>query len=295
MLQLVALGRDVYIDTRLILKKLEALIPDSPEHPSLAAKDDFSKGLEDMLELWVIDGGPFWRTAGCIPPTAALMKDPVFVKDRQDGSGGAFTIESLQAGRAYCISQLRIFFGIMETMLKDGRKWVLGSNKLPGLADLHACWVYDWGVNMVTDMLVDKDDASKSSDMSTALGEQEFPNVHAWVARFRDICDQAHSDNTGAKSLAEGPEAEDEIVRTIFSSTYAEPERLPFDESDVLGLKRDQRVSVVPSDFGFTHADAGVLVGLSTNEVTIQISREDKHDLRLHFPRINFQVTPASA
>lgn len=65
------------------------------------------------------------------------------MKDQFDGCDGVFTLESLRQGRAWCISQLRIFFGVMENLLTDGRDWVLGDRV--GLADIHGCWVFDWG------------------------------------------------------------------------------------------------------------------------------------------------------
>lgn len=248
-----------------------------------------------MLELWVIDGGPFYRTSGCIPLHAPLMQDPAWVKDRQDGSGGAFTVESLRANRAWCLSQLRIFFGIMECMLKDGREWVLGNSELPGLADVHGCWVYDWGLNMASDMFAEGEREAETSDIRKALSEREFPYVHAWVARFRDICAQARTRNPRAMPTAEGADAEGEIVRAIFSSGFAEPQYLSFDEEDVLGFKHSQRVSIAPSDFGFAHPDEGLLVGLSTNEATIQMTNGNEQQyLRLHYPRINFKITPVS-
>ena len=113
-----AIGRDVYIDTRLQLRKLETLFPDG----RLGATNSFDQGFEEMLETWVIDGGPFWRTSGTIPVSVPFVNDPVWMKDRFDGSGGAFTKEALIENRAWCISQLRIFYGVVEKMLADGRE-----------------------------------------------------------------------------------------------------------------------------------------------------------------------------
>ena len=289
---ILALGRDIYIDTRLILRKLETLFPDSKAHPTLGAKDGFGKGFEEMLEGWVIDAGPFWRASGCIPLQAPLLKNEVWVKDRFDGSGGAFTKGALTQGRKWCLSQLRIFFGVMENVLSDGRKWVLGDVERPGLADIHGCWVYDWGINMAGDMFVTKDEAEEAcGDMKEVLNEHEFPMVHEWVRRFKQVCDQAKRSNAGAQELGEGEVAEDAVVKRVLNGDFVEPDELDFYPIDILGLKKGQFISIAPADFGFTHSDRGALVGLTTNEVVIEVAA-GRRPLRLHYPRIDFKISP---
>lgn len=100
-------------------------------------------------------------------------------------------------------------------------------------------------------------------------------------------------DNTRNIENLEGEVAENEILRRILSHGFTENGDLPFDEGDVLGLKKGQRVSIAPTDFGFTHSDEGVLVGLSKNEVVIEVDLREKEGgkLRLHFPRIGFKVS----
>jgi len=292
---ILAVGRDIYIDTRLIIRKLEVLFPDSSVHLALGAKSGFEKGLEEMLESWVIDAGPFWRTAGCLPVQAPLLKDDVWMKDRFDGSGGAFTLEGLKENRAWCISQLRIFFGFMENLLSDGRNWVLGGDG-PGLTDVHGAWVFDWAVNMAADIFVAAGEKEAAmGDMDRVLSEEEFPKVHGWVKSFRDECERAEKQNVGVRQCGEGQEAEDNVVRNILGSGYAEPQELPFGTDDILGLNKGQYVSIAPADFGFAHADIGTLVGLSRNEVVIEVAVQagKEENLRLHFPRIGFKIVPA--
>lgn len=248
-----------------------------------------------MLENWVIDAGPFWRTSGCLPAQCPLLRDEVWLKDRYDGSGGAFTLETLKQNRAWCISQLRIFFAVMENLLRDGRDWVLDGER-PGLADVHGCWVFDWGVNMASDMFVAPEEREAATgDMDRVLDKGAFPKVHGWVRRFRETCGNAESKNSGARLCGEGEKAENDVVRRILENGYAETEELLFEEDDVLGSKKGQNASVAPADFGSTHADTGVLVGLSRNEVVIEIEVRggEEGQLRLHFPRVDFKLAPA--
>lgn len=280
---IMAIGRDIYIDTRLMLAKLETCFPEN----RLGAEDGFGSGVEELLESFVIDGGPFWRTAGCIPPTAPLMKNEVWRKDRFDGSGGGFTKQALLDNRPWSISQLRIYYGIVEKMLKDGRQWILGGEN-PGLAEIHAGWVHDWGLNMAQDMGDDSDGAT--ADMKRALSDVEFPKLYEWVKRFRAAAENAEKENSAAGRLQEGADAEDQVVDRILAADLTEQEP-HFEESDVLGLRRGERVTIAPVDFGFTHKDEGDLIGISKNEVVIEVQvPQGKGSLRLHYPRINFKI-----
>ncbi|EGP83986.1 uncharacterized protein MYCGRDRAFT_48752 [Zymoseptoria tritici IPO323] len=266
---IMSIGRDIYIDTRLMISKLETLFSEG----ALGAKTPFEAALEDMLEEFMVDGGPFWRMAGCIPPNADLMQDSVGVADRSEGSGGAFTKEALKENRAWSLTQVKVYFGMMEKMLGDGREWVMGGAE-PGLAEIHAGWVFEWGVGMTG-----SGEDEGTEDLKRTLSREEFPRVWAWTERFRQAAEEARRGNEGAVEMQEGQEAEDETV-------------LKVDLDDALGLKAGQRVEVAPADFGFTHKNEGVLVGLTKDEAVIEIDVPGEEDgkLRLHYPRINFKI-----
>ncbi|GIZ37091.1 hypothetical protein CKM354_000055400 [Cercospora kikuchii] len=287
-----SIGRDIYIDTRLILRKLESLDTIGDPSTRLGAKDSFGSGIEDILEEFIIDGGPFWRTAGLIPVDSPLMQDPVWVKDRFDGSGGQFTKEKLVQLREWNLSQERLYFGMVEKLLGDGRKWLLGGEG-PGLAEIHAGWVFDWAISMA-EGVPDGRYAAKE-DLRRELGEERFPKVWEWVRRFREVTMEAEQRNKGAGVLGEGRDAEDAVVEKILEAQFTERGDLEFDENDVLGLKKGQKISVSPTDFGFTHKDEGKLAGLTKDEVVIESPvPKEQGIVRLHFPRFNFKVLPAS-
>jgi glutathione S-transferase len=52
---IMAIGKDIYIDSRLIISKLEALYPDSTLTPTTLAQ----AGIRKLFENWTIDGGIF--------------------------------------------------------------------------------------------------------------------------------------------------------------------------------------------------------------------------------------------
>jgi glutathione S-transferase len=128
-------GRDVFLDTRLILRKLELHFPvgalgfGNTSEPELRA-------LQRLLERWTTDAGIFPRAVQLIPLDLPNMQDPAFRKDREDFSGNPFSLEGLKRARPEALAHLRDGFELLETtMLADGRDWVFKTQK-PSLGDI---------------------------------------------------------------------------------------------------------------------------------------------------------------
>jgi glutathione S-transferase len=127
-----AIGRDVYMDTRIILSKLEEIFPAG----KLGATDSDGKALEKLLEAWTIDSGFFVRASQLIPPDMPLLKDPKFSKDREDYSGRPWSKEKILENRPEAMAHVRNAFNLLETtLLADNRDWILKTEK-PSLADI---------------------------------------------------------------------------------------------------------------------------------------------------------------
>lgn len=127
-----AIGKDVYCDSGLILHKLEKLFPNS----TLGAPEPDQKAVECLLQKWTFDGGIFTWAAGLIPPEAPLLKDPKFAEDREDFSGRSWKASDLARRRPEALVYIRDAFQVMETtLLADGRDWILKTPK-PSLADI---------------------------------------------------------------------------------------------------------------------------------------------------------------
>ena len=127
-----AIGRDVYCDSRIILNKLEELFPDS----AMSASSAEEKAIEKFLEIWSLEAGGFPRASQLIPTSMPLLKDPKFTKDREDYSGRSWSEEEIAANRPEALVAVRRAFKMLETtLLADGRQWVLKTAQ-PTLADI---------------------------------------------------------------------------------------------------------------------------------------------------------------
>ena len=262
---LMAIGRDVYCDTRLILKKLEELYPDG----ALGATQDDQKTIERLLEKFTVDN-VFNRAAQLIPPDSAVMQDPKFINDRKQFSGRDWSPESQAKGRPEALVHVRDAFELFEnTILADGRKWVLKTNE-PSLADIEGIWPFHWVITL------------KGALDPQYISKQRFPKVFAWVERFEGVLKATRYKAPTVK----GPEA----FKIITSSNFAE-EGGAVDPEDPLGLKLGDTVEFYPIESGFRNRDQGQLVSLTAQEVIIAVRPpEAEKDIHLHAPRWGFRV-----
>jgi glutathione S-transferase len=133
---ILAIGRDVYLDTRLILRKLEEKFPDG----KLGSDKPEERFVEKLLEKHMVEGRVFATAAGLVP--IKFVKDPTFVRDRSGFLGREWTAEALDAGRPECLAYVKNMFDLFETtILSDGRNWVLNTQK-PSLADIKGVWSF---------------------------------------------------------------------------------------------------------------------------------------------------------
>ena len=277
-----AVGRDIYCDSRCILEHLERLYTASPQ---LGSPDSFSEGMERILESWIFDGGPFARTAGLIPADASLALKQDWLDDRRELTGVNFNAESLGRARPDALSQTRIHLQIVEeSLLADGRKW-LGGNDGPGISDVHAMWIFDW-------MMRPKERMGMRHAYPWLLNDKNYPKTIAWVDRMEEAFQTARRSNGAPKQLSD-----DDVVQMIESSTYWESNQLEIDQHDPSGLRRDDTVDLIALDSapatGVSRRDVGKLAELTVRNATIESNTKNGTDVRIHYQRANARVAKA--
>lgn len=141
------------------------------------------------------------------------------------------------------------------------------------MADVNSVWPFHW--------LLELPGALPPHLFSAEI----YPNVYAWIARFRSALETAKASAPKPVTL-EGADA----VKHVTSADFAEKE-LRIDGDDPLGLKEGQDVEIWPTDTGFRHKDRGRLVGLTRDEVVIEVqSKVGGKVVRIHAPRSGFKV-----
>ena len=129
---MLSIVRDIYYDTRLIIKKLEETFPEG----ALGAKVANEKALEQLLDEWTVNR-IFPQAAVLIPTTLPIFDDPKFIKDREDFAGRSWKKDDVERMRPEAV-EIRAAFDFLETtLLSDGRTWIIGSEKV-SLADIES-------------------------------------------------------------------------------------------------------------------------------------------------------------
>jgi glutathione S-transferase len=271
-----AIDRDIYLDTRIMIEKLESLFPCN----TLSSKQPFNRGVEKIIESWVIEAGPWWKTQFAMPSNASIMQNTTWLADRKSGSGGRITAGTLKSKRASALVDLNSYFYWAEHgLLADGRKFLFDTDE-PTLGDVHGVWSFDWALHMAMG------DSAEDSCDEDVINSWRFPKVNAWVERFKEAHAKA-LEKHGRPEVISGREAKTRILGSDFMELEGK-----VDLCDPTNLKRGQLVEVRPTDFGSTHADRGRLVSLCSREAVIAIRAEGIEGcLRLHYPRTGFRIT----
>ncbi len=250
------IGADVYCDTQCIVRELERRFPE----PSLYRGSNAGSA----------NAQSFWSDRSLFGPAVIValssrssdMMTPEFIEDRAKFSGRDFRPEGLRAMAPIMVDQLRAQLGWYESMLADGRPFLLGQH--PTLLDCsayHPCWFMQ--VNG-----------------AEAVALAEVPGVLAWMERVKQIGHGKPTDLDAKEALNIARQA------TPQAAVHA-------DQRDPLGRKPGARVQVVPDDSGRDPV-VGELISSTRDEIVIRRVDPQVGDIAVHFPRAGFVVTPAA-
>ncbi|KAK0745264.1 hypothetical protein B0T21DRAFT_381298 [Apiosordaria backusii] len=197
------------------------------------------------------------------------MKDKNFLKDRATffpAGGEGKPKEERELSRAEALMEVQNCVRLLEeTILSDGRSWVLGAEggEGPTRADVEGVWVVHWLLTLP------KPHNANAVDQAV-INKERYPKTMAWVNRFDRFVNglgDREGRVKGQKKEVKGVEETDPVVK-------------------VQGLKRGDVVEVYPTDSGSGFRDRGRLVGVDEREVVW----ENEKGVRVHAPRLGFRV-----
>lgn len=249
------IGADIYCDTQIIFRELEAREPE----PSLFPGG--SDGVPFGISRWT-DGELFTAAMKSAFAPAIDSLPPALVADRARlylGPDGDLAKE--REDLPHTLAQLRAQIGWFEERLASGRPFFLGAS--PGMPDLLA-WYILWFVR------------GRYADAEAFLGE--FPSVNAWAERMSAIGHGTSSAMTPAEAL--------EVA------TASEPETPEGrDPRDPQGLEPGMTARVAPlTDSGETPVE-GIIRAVSRDRIALTLNSEICGALAVHFPRVGYRVT----
>lgn len=245
-------GADVYCDTALIARVLEASQPAPTLYPPHAP-------LAVPLAQWA--DGTLFQAAVCwaMQPAgvAAILGNPSpevlkgFATDRAAMRGSVPRL-TLPDGTV----QLRAHLAALDAQLAQGGPWLFGA--APCIADFsvgHCLWFIQ-----------------RATPVAQLLAD--YPALGAWLGRLLAI---GHATSTELDSA-------DAVAVAAAATGHA-----PVAVAPGLGFEPGQAVSVAATDYGADPV-AGTLVGLTPESVTVRRSDARAGTVHVHFPRFGFQI-----
>jgi len=279
---LLAIGRNVYCDTALILRKLECLFPDNP----LSALNDRGKAIDDLLEQW--SQTAIMKTgAAFIPPSMPLLSDQTFLDDRKALWGSGFDPDVLEESRPGLLAEVELNIGLIENLLSDGRLW-LQDTKEPSLADIHGeCTGLQISVMYADSRITAAFFFQWATELSNTFLEdhgfdKKFPRAYDFLRRYRAIVTACA--NSPVNTYVQGTDA----IAQLRSTSLVDVENVV--EENPSHLVSGQMVAVFRTDDISGHKEFGVLVALSSHESVIAVGTNEESRVHVHCPRRNFTV-----
>jgi glutathione S-transferase len=248
------IGADVYCDSQLIARVLEA------RHPEPTIFPGGGEAPCTAMALWA-DRIVFWAA---VPVLFDLVGDALpkaFIDDRAQLSGGRIDLAAMKKQAPAAREQVRASAALLNAQLADGRPFLLGDAF--SLADA-ACYHPIWFLRGLPG-------ASSAFDDCAALS--------AWADRVRDM---GHGGRENLDADAALRIARDAMP---LPGTGVEP-------GEPNALEAGMRVAVMPDDYGFDPV-SGELVTANPREVAVRRSDAELGDIVVHFPRIGFQIRRA--
>ncbi len=252
------IGADIYCDSALMCRVIDALQPE----PALLPAD--CAGLAEIVAQWA-DTALFWtavpytlQPAGAVHVMAGATPDTMkaFGADRAAMNPNFRRPTPADAGAA-----LHTYLDRLDRMLHDGREFLLGAQA--SIADFSTVQSI-WFMHLAPPI--------------AALLEGR-PLIATWYRRV-----QAFGHGT-ATLLASG-----EAI-AIAAAAVADPQPTPASFAAEPGLEQGAAVTVTPTDYAHDPV-AGRLVGLAFDEVVVERDDPRAGCVRVHFPRIGFQIKP---
>ena len=246
------IGADVYCDTALIARVLEARQPGPTLYPARAP-------LAVPLAQWA-DGMLFGAAVGwAMQPAgvaAILGEQPPEVLKAFAADRAAMRANAPRPTLADATAQLKQHLSVIAAQLRQGGPWLFGA--VPSIADFsvgHCLWFIRLA-RPVAHLLDD------------------YPSIGPWLDRLLAIGHAVATPMDSGEALAVAAGAASPAPTTV------EPG---------LGFEAGQAVTVAATDYGVDPV-AGTLVGLSAQESVLRRSDPRAGLVHVHFPRFGFQI-----
>jgi glutathione S-transferase len=307
---ILAIGRDVYCDTSIIIEALEQAFPSSSGFGTLYPKDGTGRSNRSLIRGFVSfwTDKPFYRhTTGLIPPSVWRTH---FGVDRSELIGHKLDAVKLGAKIPLNLSGLDTHLSMLEVQLSETSSrdpWIFGGAK-PSAADVGLYYQLDWGNDIAKGKGIENLTGGGTKDedgegAASVFNQGRYPAVWSWFHRLKEYIASLPDvesriegrDEAAVKNAIEQLNRYPKLGAKCMLTTPAAP-HAELDSKIGLTVGQQFKVSISPDDTGKANPTIGTLIGLSSEEIVIEPVKLDGKeavvDVAVHFPRLGSIVKP---
>ncbi|KAG9186312.1 hypothetical protein G6011_02868 [Alternaria panax] len=285
---ILAIGREIYCDTSLIIEALEHFFPADQSwgtvYPGIEGVSEWTyRGLVRGFASFWTDKPLFRTTTGFIPSTVWASD---FGKDRAQLIGHPLSPEKLRLKIPVHLSNLDVHLSMLEPMFRSGA-WVMPT-KTPSLADMSLYYQLRWGIDIaagkgISNLSGGGTDDTDDDVVGHVFNEKRYPGLMRWFKAFEAYVENLphvqttvpEDDTRWRDALRWTPLLRDDdllVPTAVEQHVSLDTQR---------GLVRGVNVSIVPDDTGRGNPTMGTLVNIGSEEVVIKPHEEAELDVRL--------------
>ena len=292
---ILAIGREIYCDTSLIIEALEYYFP-SPAYGTVYPQSspwDYRPLARGFASFWA-DKPLFRTTTGLIPHTVWVSQ---FGVDRAQLIGHKLDAEKLKAKVPQNLAALDLHLSMLEPAFSDKfAKWMFPT-ETPSLADISLYYQIRWGVDIASgkgiyDLTGGGRSDTENNVTASVWNERRYPGLWRWLSRFESYIASLpdleivvpKSDTTWKKRVTKARLWDDDrMLVPAAAGTHGVLDR----QRELLpGVMS----SVTPDDTGRGDPTVGRLVKVGVEEIVIEPEKKGEIEVRVHFPRLGFVI-----
>ena len=253
---ILALGREIYCDTSLIIEALEHFFPESEGYPTLyprgAGGRDNRALVRGFASYWT--DRPLFRVMTGLMP-ASIWRS-AFGRDREGLIGHRIDAEKLGRKLPENLSKLDMQLSMLEPLFAGAEGGFVFVTEAPSLADVALFYQLQWGMETAAGRTTEHITKGEAKDgelegMTPVFNAQRYPGVYAWYKTFERYLENL-------PSTEETNENFDEVAKQMKDAPTLGPKSLLLptprsthaDLDKKCGLTEGALVSVAPSDTG---------------------------------------------
>ena len=255
-----ALGRELYCDTSLIIEALEHFFPESEGYQTLYPKAADGRNYRPMIRgfasYWT--DRPLFRVACGLMPASIWRSQ--FGRDREGLIGHKIDADKLERKQPEMLSNLDQQLSMLEPLFDSGNNSFIFSTASPSLADISLYYELEWCDNISSGRysehisegeIPNESDHKELEGMRPVFNAQRYPGLYTWFKTMKTYLDNLSSTEQSGedvdsmlKQMRESPAiGRQSLLLPTPRSTHVETDQKR-------GMKEGAMVAIAPDDTG---------------------------------------------